>query len=168
MITYTIYNSCLSTVVINYFPKCLPEECGTVQWEGAIWEGVEENGCSQTLLILYPSSCLEFLGGWWLTQWFPCWCFDVTAYCPCICRETSRIITQIESFDHWGEIQTLHMFLSNFALSYMAFPLDTTLVHSLTATAVRHICLSSFPECRICPEDGILQCSFELSNIFTY
>jgi len=167
---YVLYPLCLSlsTVVINYFPKFLPGECGNVQWEGAIWEGVEENVCSQTLLILYLSSCLEFLGGWWLSRWCPCWCFDVTAYCPCIVRETSRIVTHMQSFDHWGEIQTLHVFLSNFALSHMVFPLDTTSVHSLTTTAVRPMYWSSFPECRIRPEDGILQCSFELSNIFTY
>lgn len=99
-----IYNSCLSTVVINYFPNFLPEECGVIQWEGAIWEGVEENMCSQTLLILYPSSCLEFLGGWWLSRWFPFWCFDVSACCPCIVRETSRIVSHMQSLDHWGEI----------------------------------------------------------------
>lgn len=97
---------------------------------------VEENVCSQTFLIMYPSSCLEFLGSWWPSRWFPCWCFDVSAYCPCIVRETSRIVIHMQNLDHWGEIQTLYVFLSNFALSHMAFPLDTTSVHSLTTTAV--------------------------------
>lgn len=67
-----------------------------------------------------------------------------------------------------GRNSTLHVFLSNFALSHMAFPLDTTSMHSLTTTAVKPIYWSSFPECCIRPEDGILQCSFELWNIFTY
>jgi len=43
----------------------------------------------------------------------------------------------MQNLDHWGEVQTLHVFLSNFALSHMAFPLDTTSVHSLTTAAVR-------------------------------
>lgn len=150
------------------FSKIFARGIGTVQWEGAIWEGVEESMCSQTLLIFYPSSCLVFWGGWWLSLWFPCWSFDVSAYYPCIVRETSRIVTHMQSLDHWGEIQTLHVFLSNFALSHMAFPLATTSVHSLTTTAVRPIYWSSISECHILPEDGILQFSFELSNIFTY
>jgi len=50
----------------------------------------------------------------------------------------------------------------------MAFPLDTTSVHSLTTSAVRLIYWSPFSECHIHPEDDIQQFSFELSNIFTY
>jgi len=39
MISYTIYSSCLSTVVINYFPKFLPEELVLSSGKGPFEKG---------------------------------------------------------------------------------------------------------------------------------
>lgn len=85
-------------------------------------------------------------GGWWPSQWTPCWCSDGSAYSPCIIMETAEWSDTPKALIIEEKHKLCICSCQTFCVSHLALSLDITWLHSPTPTpAVRHIYW--FPVC---------------------